>query len=157
MGDTIKSLIDEFEHLYSIELSDELATRAKARFANDKHVDIIQGSSDEKLPAILSKLSRPALFWLDGHYSGEFMYNGEFIRTAKGSLDTPVVQEIVLVLSSDLPHVILIDDARLFTGYHDYPTISALKKLLKSGKIKRKLMVERDIIRIVPVINNADN
>jgi hypothetical protein len=152
MGDTVQSLINEFDHLYSIELSDDLAARAKTRFTNDKHVTIMQGSSDAELPAILSKLTLPALFWLDGHYSGEFMYNDEFIKTAKGDLNTPVVKELALIFATGLPHVVLIDDARMFTGHHDYPSISFLKKMLKSGNIKRQLTVARDIIRIVPVI-----
>lgn len=150
MGDTIFSLIDEFTFLYSIELSAELAAKAKARFAPYKHVEIISGSSDIELTGILNKLEEPALIWLDGHYSGEFVHNDELVKTAKGTLNTPVVRELELILDSAFAHIILIDDARLFNGTNDYPTIRTLKKLLKTGKLKRELTVTRDVIRIVP-------
>jgi hypothetical protein len=151
MGDTVQSLLNEFKFLYSIELSEELAHRAEERFNQYHTVKIINGSSDIELKSILKELAEPALFWLDGHYSGEFMYNDEFVKTAKGTLNTPVVKELELILNSDLTHIILIDDARMFNGTEDYPTISALKSMVKKSRIKRKLLVERDIIRILPV------
>jgi hypothetical protein len=150
MGDTIQSLLYEFKFLYSIELSEELAGRAKERFTQNNNVKIVNGSSDIELGDILNGLTEPALFWLDGHYSGEFMHNDEFVRTAKGTLNTPVVKELELILSADPVHIILIDDARLFNGTEDYPTIGALKKMVRKSKIRRKLFVEKDIIRILP-------
>jgi hypothetical protein len=151
LGDTIQSLLSEFKILYSVELSEELALRAQKRFANADNVKIISGSSDIELKAILNEVKDPVLFWLDGHYSGEFTHNTEFIKTAKGALNTPVVNELKLILSINIPHIILIDDARLFNGTMDYPTIEELSKLVKTSQLKRKLSVKRDIIRIVPV------
>jgi hypothetical protein len=150
MGDTIQSLLNEFKFLYSIELSEGLAHRAQERFKQHHSVKIINGSSDIELKGILKELTEPALFWLDGHYSGEFMYNDEFVKTAKGTLNTPVINELELILNSDLVHIILIDDARMFNGTEDYPTIRTLKNMVKKGRIKRKLLVKRDIIRILP-------
>lgn len=152
MGDTIEALVDDFDRLHSIELSEELALRATKRFADKEKVTIVQGNSDIELRKILATLDEPTLFWLDGHYSGEFMYEDEYIKTAKGALVTPIIRELEDIFSFQLPHIILIDDARLFNGREDYPTISQIKQLVKSAsKIKRKLTVKRDIIRIVPV------
>jgi len=151
LGDTIESLKTEFDQLFSIELSEELAERAKERFAGDEHIHILQGSSDVVLPSILDQLETKAIFWLDGHYSGEFMYGDEYIKTAKGTLNTPILKELEQILNCNKEHIILIDDARLFNGKHDYPTIKDLRNILKSDKNKRELMVIRDIIRILPV------
>jgi hypothetical protein len=149
-GDTIEAVSSNFKKLYSIELSEELAERAKKRFENSKHITIIQGDSGTEIENILKKIEQPILFWLDGHYSGDFYHKDELIKTAKGVLDTPVEKELQLILQSGLPHIILIDDAREFNGRNDYPTIRQLKNSLKQNKFNYQLSVDRDIIRIVP-------
>lgn len=151
MGDTIESLKTEFDQLYSIELSEELAKKAKERFVREDHIEIIQGSSDLVLPNILVNVNSQAIFWLDGHYSGEFMHGDKFIKTAKGSSNTPVLKELELILNCETKHIILIDDARLFNGSNDYPTIKRIKQILKSDKRQWSVTVARDIIRILPV------
>ena len=151
MGDTIEALKNDFDYLYSIELSEELALRATKRFEDSQKVRIIQGDSGMEIESLIQDIKEPMLFWLDGHYSGEFMYQDEFIKTAKGSLHTPIEKELQLILTSDQPHVILIDDARLFIGQMDYPTIKQIKEIVKKiSKFNHKLSVSRDIIRIVP-------
>jgi hypothetical protein len=44
--------------------------------------------------------------------------------------------------------VILIDDARCFTGENDYPTLDELKSFVAERKPNHKFSVEHDIIRI---------
>lgn len=152
MGDTIEALINDFRRLYSIELSEELALRAAKRFEGNQKVKIIQGDSGFKIEGLINDIMEPMLFWLDGHYSGEFIYQDEFIRTAKGSLHTPIEKELKVILGSNEAHVILIDDARLFTGQMDYPTIKHIKNIVKlTSKFNHRLTVSRDIIRIIPL------
>jgi len=91
------------------------------------------------------------LFWLDGHYSSDFEVNGEWIKTARTDKDTPVANELRLILNDEIEHVILIDDARLFTGKNDYPTINNVKQMVASHKENYLVDVEEDIIRIVKV------
>lgn len=150
MGDTVFALVNHFNRLYSIELSEELANKAKLRFKAYDHVNIIQGDSSDEIDKITDYKNISTIFWLDGHYSGEFFYNDEYVKTAKGNLNTPVEKELELILKSPVPHVILIDDARLFNGYSDYPTIKRLKEIIKTGIIKYNLSVKGDIIRITP-------
>ncbi|MDX6611503.1 MAG: hypothetical protein QOD75_689, partial [Blastocatellia bacterium] len=45
-------------------------------------------------------------------------------------------------------HVILIDDARCFTGYNDYPTVDELRETVAAKKPDWEMSVELDIIRI---------
>jgi hypothetical protein len=149
-GDTVQILSSNFKKLYSIELSEELAIKAKKRFDNLKHISIVQGDSGVEIDSILKIITEPVLFWLDGHYSGDFYHRDELIKTAKGVLNTPVEKELELIMQSGFPHIVLIDDAREFTGSNDYPTIKQLRHLLKKSKFGYQLSVDRDIIRIVP-------
>ncbi len=142
-GESIHAVRKLFSRIFSIELDPELFAAAKARFSNDPQVTILQGDSAELLPEVLKQLPGPTLFWLDGHWSGG--------PTAKGNKDTPVVEELNSVLSHyQYPSVILIDDAKLFLGSHDYPTVGEIKSLVKKYQPKLKIQVKRDVIRIFP-------
>jgi hypothetical protein len=77
---------------------------------------------------------------LDGHYSG--------FETAKGDLETPIKLELEIILNSEYEHVILIDDARLFIGENDYPTIEELKKYILSKNNSLTVNIIDDIIRV---------
>jgi hypothetical protein len=94
------------------------------------------------LPQIVAGLKKPALFWLDGHYSGD--------QTARGNLDTPVSQELQAILSAEVQgHVILIDDVRCFDGTHDYPHLDELLAAIRQdGRYEAE--VSADILRMVP-------
>lgn len=103
------------------------------------HIRIIHGDSGEKIGEVIKELDEPAIFWLDGHYSGGF--------TAKGSSNCPIWKELDAVFSKKLDHVILIDDAREFTGKNDYPTYEEVKSYVLTKNPKYKVSVEHDIIR----------
>jgi len=121
-GDMIDAVKNRFKKIYSIELDDHLFNLAQKKYAGLKHIKIINGDSAEKIKDVLANISEPCLFWLDGHYSGP--------GTAKGSLDTPLLKELSLILDHQIKnHVILVDDAREF-GTGDYPAIDDLKKMV---------------------------
>jgi hypothetical protein len=57
------------------------------------------------------------------------------------NIETPVIAEIKNILSHPIKnHVIVIDDARLFIGTRDYPTIEEVKKIV--AQINNELNVE---------------
>ena len=61
------------------------------------------------------------------------------------------LQELKTILSnSALKHVILIDDARCFTGKGDYPTIEQWRKFVNKKRPNMLLEIKNDIIRIHP-------
>jgi hypothetical protein len=150
LGDTVEFFRPQFHKLYSIELSKELADKAAARFAGHDNVQIINGDSGVELKKLVKEINGPALYWLDGHYSSEFFMGSEYIVTARGEKDTPVVSELQTLLKDKHRHVILIDDARLFNGNNDYPKIKEIKQMLQQATHPYTLSVERDIIRILP-------
>lgn len=92
----------------------------------------------------MSILDQPALFWLDGHYSG-----GE---TAQGEKDTPIYEELDRILDApDRDHVIIIDDARCFGRDRDYPSIQELSDFVRSRRPNVDIAVQDDSIRIKPI------
>jgi len=141
-GNTLEYIAREEVNCTSIELSEELFEQAKIRFAQFSKVNLILGDSTEEIPKLLNTLIKPALFWLDGHYSGGI--------TARGEKESPVSLELEAILSHAVnEHVILIDDARCFDGTHDYPHLDELlRKIRESGMYHAE--VSADIIRLVP-------
>jgi hypothetical protein len=140
MGDMIEAQRGEFDRLVSIELAPELHRKAVARFAGDPRIEILQGDSGRLIGDLVAQLKQPALFWLDGHYSG-----GE---TARGDADTPIVAELEAVLRSGVHHVVLVDDARCFNGSGGYPTVDALRALVEKLKPGAKVALAHDLISI---------
>lgn len=140
LGDMVQAQLKHFEQIVSIELGKELHRDAVKRFEQYPHVRILQGDSGLVLKELIKEINAPALFWLDGHYSAGI--------TAKGDKDTPVLDELRTILSSPYEHGILIDDARLFIGQKDYPTIDELSAFVMQIAPDRMVAVADDIIRI---------
>jgi len=141
-GDMVEAVRNDFARVTSIELDDNLYLKAKQRFENCKNVEILHGDSGVVLRQVVPLINAPALFWLDGHYSGE--------GTAKGDTETPIMAELETICSSGLRHVVLIDDARLFTGNGDYPSISELEKYVRDRKKSIIFEINDGIIRLTP-------
>jgi hypothetical protein len=139
-GDMLLALEPEFIRLYSIELHRGLHARVRRLFRGKPHVRLLQGDSGERLGDVLKELDRPAVFWLDGHYSAG--------GTAKADKNTPIIAELDRILAHRIRnHVVLIDDARLFNGTEDYPTLDFLReRLQQAGKFN--VTVEDDAIAI---------
>lgn len=125
-GDTLTYLSPWCDELYSIELGQELFERASEHFANNRKVHILLGDSGDLMPDLLKMVTRPALFWLDGHYSGT--------GTARGIVDTPILRELVSISNHHLlgKHLVVVDDARCFGIEQGYPSIPELKDYVLS-------------------------
>jgi hypothetical protein len=141
-GDTPAALRGDFDDIVTIELSSRLADRARRRFRDDPHIRVFEGDSGRVLPEVLAGLDGPALFWLDGHWSGGI--------TARGERDTPVVAEVRTALEHRPDHVLLIDDARLFHDRPGYPTLDELTELVRQHAPGATVDVEHDVIRVLP-------
>lgn len=150
-GDTVDFFKDKLDQVYSIELSEELAAKAKKRFEGQANVQILQGDSGEVLKSLTKEISSPTLYWLDGHYSSEFYVGEEFIKTARSEKDTPIMKELETLLNDSWKHVILIDDARCFNGKGDYPALRTIRQVVEKSKHSFDVFVEKDIIHIIPV------
>ncbi len=107
MGATTAAMIPHFNKIITIELSEEIANRARHIFSATPHVTVLQGDSSNILPKICKDIAEPAFFWLDGHWSGGF--------TAQGNKDCPLIEEMDAINTYCKSRcVIAIDDVRLF-------------------------------------------
>lgn len=140
-GDMVYALRKKFQKIYSIELDPDLYQRAAQRFLGQDRISIIQGDSGRVLFDLLPRIKAPAIFWLDGHYSGG--------HTACGDKKCPILEELTAILSSEINHVLLIDDARCFGTSGDFPSISELSEFILSRKRQSRIEVKDDIIRVI--------
>lgn len=139
-GKMVYAVIPFVKEIYSIELDEVLFRNAEKKFVGYPNIHILQGQSGQILPEVLKDIDQPCLFWLDAHYSGG--------STAKGDLDTPIIQEMECILNHKRAndHIILIDDGRCFIGDNGYPSLQYLKKFILSKKPDWFFNVNRDII-----------
>jgi len=142
-GDTLAYMAyDKNIHCTSMELADGYYQQAKDRFESYTNVNLLHGDSGVLIPTVVRQLTTPALFWLDGHYSGGL--------TARGDTDTPISAELTTILASQCKtHVILIDDARCFDGSNGYPYLDDLLKTVREQS-SYCIEVSTDIIRLTP-------
>ncbi len=147
-GDTLHAIRSHFDVLVSIELDPALHEAAARRFASDARIVCLRGDSGKVLPEVLDRIDAPALFWLDGHFSGP--------GTARGDRDTPIVDELRAILRHRVRrHVVLIDDARLFGVDPAYPSIREILDLVRAERPDCGVDVALDAIRVSPAAESA--
>jgi hypothetical protein len=143
VGDMVEAMLRSVDDIYSIELSPRLHEQARERFRGNPRVHLVLGDSSRLLPSILDKLTGPALFWLDGHYSGGF--------TARGDRDTPILAELGHIYSRPDPgHIVIIDDARCFGVDPAYPSLADVEALVRAHRPDVRIVTVDDSIRITP-------
>lgn len=116
-GDSVQAALDAgYTHVFSIELSVDLAAACQERFKDNPKVTILQGDSRVRLPEVLALLDEKQshTFWLDGHYSW-----GKTALAADHMI-SPVVQELKLIAASGKGRtsVVMVDDVRLFKSQY---------------------------------------
>lgn len=108
LGHTAAWAAEHFEKVTTIELSHPIYESTREQYKHLTAIDFHFGDSREVLQDIAPSLDMPALFWLDGHWSGGETYGAED--------QCPLIEEIQAINASPIPHFIFIDDARLFTS-----------------------------------------
>jgi hypothetical protein len=147
-GEMVEAMRPHFRRIISIEMAPEIHRQAVRRFAGDPQVELLLGDSAIVLPRVLEQIRHPALFWLDGHFMG--------VNTARGNEDSPVRAELTALLGHPVrDHLVLIDDARLFTGAAGYPTIEELRGWIARERPGSDVQVVDDIIRCAFDVEDA--
>jgi hypothetical protein len=124
MGETILRFIDDFENLYTIELSNNFYEDFNKKNYNRDKLKSILGDSSEKIKEVIDELKDKTIFFLDGHYSS--------CGTARGDKDVPLCEELKIINDYfNYESLIIIDDLRLFgTNIHeDWSEITKEKML----------------------------
>jgi FkbM family methyltransferase len=143
-GDTLFRLRRDFSQLFSIELDPALHQEAGRKLGHLGHIRLSHGSSASQLAPLVAGLEEPALFWLDAHFSAG--------PTARGPKETPIEEEMLILLRRPPgQNAVLIDDARLFAGTQDYPSLERLRSLIAEHRPDAQIEVRDDIIRVYPV------
>lgn len=143
LGDMVFAVRKRASKIISIEISEDLASKARARFSKYPEIRIIHGDSSKELPNVLPSIEGPCLFWLDAHYSGGIT-EGDPARS-------PISEEIEAIMRhASSNHVILLDDARLFRGDNGYPSLDDIKKMVNGCGKAYRMSIDHDIIRLTP-------
>lgn len=107
-----------FDEIWSVEVVQELAERAQARFAGDERVRILNLSSEDAFLRMLPSLapSVPILFWLDAHFPGADDGLASYSSEADVDRRLPLERELGLLaaLRPNSRDVVIIDDLRIY-------------------------------------------
>lgn len=143
-GDGVYAILPHVDEVHTIEAWDEAYEYSRIRFECEDKVSIYFGDSGVVLPEILPQLqNKAAVFWLDAHYSGD--------GTALLDKETPIVAELEAIASvSTLEFAIVIDDARGFGVWNDYPSIEWMQNYCEETFPHHKFFLEGDEIFLVP-------
>ena len=153
-GKTVKWAASHFQRVITIEASPIVYDRLKPEHPLFPNVKFLLGDTRKLLPTIIDELDGPAIFWLDSHYSaGDTFGAGD---------ECPLLKELEIINSTPHEHLILIDDARLFTqpppAPHDvdaWPTFGDILGVLNRGESRRYVVIVDDVIVAAP-INQRD-
>ncbi len=149
LADTTIWAAKHFDRVISIEADRQLYDAARARLASHANVEMRLGRSQDVLAALIPKLSRPALIWLDAHWCG-----GD-IAVAGEDQECPLLQEIEAIDTGKIQHLILIDDARFLLNppppphkREHWPTAGAVIEQLRARGNGYVCVTDDVIIRI---------
>jgi hypothetical protein len=129
LGDTSRLVSPMVKKVYTIEIDEQLYTRAAGLFEGT-NVEVIKGDSIDVLPTILNKINDNVIFWLDGHNSGP--------GTGVGKIDFPLLEECQ-VIDNNLQSkraLIIADDIRMFGEGHDHEIDDSLKTITIDAVLK---------------------
>jgi hypothetical protein len=141
-GEMVDAIKRDFDQIYTVEMDPELVAHARARFAAYPHIQVLQGKSEKMVPDLLKSITAPCLFWLDAGYFGWAGHRSPgFENRLKGEvraiLDHPVAS-----------HVILIDDARTFTGRDGVPSLEEFREFVLRDRPGWAVTAQHDMVRI---------
>lgn len=144
-GETTFACEPYFEKIYTIEIDKNTYTNVSSKYTRSK-IDFILGDSSDIFRTLLPQVNAPAIFFLDGHWSGG--------GTGRGAKDCPLVEEVSLI-STLFQHeaILIIDDYRLFgksprlrTSNEDWEDISKQKILdILSMRLENVYMLDSHI------------
>ena len=104
LGNGIKRVLNDYDEIHSIELSEKWYNHNVEQFKNNINVKMHLGDSKKILPELLKIINEPVTIYLDAHYSG--------VYTAHGEEESPLLHELEILKNRDYDDIIIIDDCR---------------------------------------------
>jgi hypothetical protein len=113
LGETILQFVNDFDKLYTIEVSEKVYNDFNKKDYNKNKLKSILGDSAIVIESVIKELSSDTIFFLDGHYSSG--------ATGKGIKDVPLLEELKSIYDKfNYGAILIIDDLRLFgTKIHE--------------------------------------
>ena len=148
LGDTANVMAANGCRVFTIELSQKLYEQALTLFAANDRVTCLQGDSAAVLAEVIERLDAPALFWLDGHYSGGI--------TAGAELESPIMGELDILRRARETRSELIDRSTIYVddleafGTEGYPTLEELQEVVRTSLPRHTFRIVNNALRIVP-------
>jgi len=105
LGKGIKAVLTNYNHIHSIELSEQWYNYNVEQFKHNNNVKMYLGDSKKILPELLKSIHEPVTIFLDAHYSGG--------QTALGEEEVPLLFELEILKNRKYDDIIIIDDCRL--------------------------------------------
>ncbi len=148
-GQTALWASNHFRQVVTIEASPTIYQRARATLHSASGVELHLGDSRSHLRRIVEHLRGPALFWLDGHWSGA--------ETHGEKDECPLMDELAAIREMHPKSCVLIDDARFFLAPpprpHNpthWPTIDQVIMTLRRAPASHTITVFHDVIMATP-------
>lgn len=153
-GDGAARLAAVFDHVVTVELSEQLHAAAVEWLRPLQNVRAVQGHSVERLRDLVDPAA-PTFWFLDGHWSGG--------HTAGSGDECPVLQELEIIAGGHPDDVVVVDDARYFTAAppppHDplqWPTLLQVVDALRSAHPDHHITLLDDQVLAVPARAKSD-
>jgi hypothetical protein len=150
LGETTTTAAEIFSECHTIELDSALYQSSKQKLSVFSNVKCHHGDSTKVLSTLLTEISDPVFFWLDGHWSGG--------NTAKGSQDCPLLDELDVIMNKCRQKmVVVIDDVRLFGTFinEDWSEVTETAILTKFLSGDRLLDFDKIGDRMILYIDRA--
>lgn len=143
-GTAVQAMLPYVDTVHTVEAFTPCYDHCVSLFEGDPRVNLYFGDSGKLLPEILEVVGEvPAVFWLDAHYSGD--------GTALLDKETPIVAELDAIYeAAHSKYSIVIDDARGFGVWQDYPTIEWMEEYCAKKFPLHRFFLEGDEIFVVP-------
>lgn len=110
-GEGVQMVLDQYEIVHSIELSQVWYDHCANRFKDNPKVRMHHGNSKYILPQVLTNIQAPVTVYLDGHFSaGETAFGEEEIN---GVSSNPLLVELEILMARPYNDIIIIDDCRM--------------------------------------------
>lgn len=147
LGDGVKSVLNEYHTIHTIELSEKWYIHNKDQFSSENNVQCHFGDSKVVLKYLLESIKEPVTIYLDAHYSGG--------TTAFGDEETPLIYELELLKHRLQNDIIIIDDCRLLgksgicgvsKKHPVYPTMNYDWSSITIDSIKSQMKPEYSIL-----------
>lgn len=116
-GNGVLTVLDHYDQVHSIELSEKWFKHCKEKFQDIPKVHIHFGNSKYVLPELLATINEPVTVYLDGHFSaGETAIGEELVD---GVSSAPLLTELEILQARPYNDIIIIDDCRML-GRRDW-------------------------------------